>query len=132
MEAVREKWTDERIDDMNGRMGEGFDRLDKDLREVRGEIAGVRGEVAGVRDEVAGVRDEVAGLRSEVAGGRTEVAGVRTEVAGVRTEMAEMNTGIIEEMNRRFEATHRLIIQVGGGLFGTMAIGFLGLVLTQH
>ena len=104
MEAVREKWTDERLDDMNGRMGEGFDRLDKDLREVRGEIVGVRGEVAGVR----------------------------TEVAGVRTEAAENKSEILEEMSSRFEATHRLIIQVGGGLFGTMAIGFLGLVLTQH
>jgi hypothetical protein len=74
MEAVREKWTDERLDDMNVRMGEGFDRLDKDIREVRSELAG---------------------------------------------------------MNERFEATHRLIIQVGSGLFGTMAIGFLGLIVTM-
>lgn len=79
MEAMREKWTDERLDDMNARMSEGFTRLDEDIREVRSEIAGVRGE-----------------------------------------------------MNKRFEATHRLIIQVGGGLFGTMVVGFLSLVLTQH
>jgi hypothetical protein len=79
MEAVREKWTDERLDDMNERMGKGFDRLDKDIREVRSEVAGIRGE-----------------------------------------------------MNSRFEATHRLIIQVGAGLFGTMVIGFLSLVVTQH
>lgn len=97
MEAVREKWTDERLDDMNGRMGEGFDRLDKDIREVRSEIAGVREEVAGLRKEIAGVRVDV-----------------------------------MEEMNRRFEAMHRLIVQVGGGLFGTMAIGFLSIVLTQN
>jgi len=86
MEAVREKWTDERLDDMNGRMGEGFDRLDKDIREVRSEVGRVRGEVNELRTE----------------------------------------------MNSRFEATHRLIIQVGGGLFGTMAIGFLSILLTQH
>lgn len=84
MEAVREKWTDERLDDMNG-MGEGFDRLDKDIREVRSEVSGIRGEVNELRSE----------------------------------------------MNSRFEVTHRLIIQVGGGLFGTMVIGFLGLFLTQ-
>ena len=83
MEAVREKWTDERLDDMNGRMVEGFDRLDKDIREVRSEVAKTRSEITG-------------------------------------------------EMNTRFEAMHRLIIQVGGGLFGTMVVGFLGLVLTQH
>jgi hypothetical protein len=74
MEAVREKWTDERLDDMNVRMGEGFDRLDKDIREVRSELAG---------------------------------------------------------MNKQFEATHRLIIQVGGGLFGTMVIGFLSLLVSH-
>ncbi|HEX5526668.1 MAG TPA: hypothetical protein VFX44_05660 [Solirubrobacterales bacterium] len=79
MESMREKWTDERLDDLNARVSEGFSRLDEDIREVRSEIAGVRGE-----------------------------------------------------MNTRFEATHRLIIQVGGGLFGTMVIGFLSLVLTQH
>lgn len=78
MEAVREKWTDERLDDLNTRMGEGFDRLDKDIREIRSELVG---------------------------------------------------------MNRRFEerfaATHRLIIQVGGGLFGTMLVGFLSLLVTH-
>jgi hypothetical protein len=79
METMREKWTDERLDDLNARVDEGFNRLDKDIREARSEIVGVRGE-----------------------------------------------------MNSRFEATHRLIIQVGGGLFGTMVIGFLSLVLTQH
>lgn len=83
MQAVRDKWTDERLDDLNGRMQEGFDRLDKDMREVRSEIVAVNGE-----------------------------------------------------MNSRFEATHRLIIQVGAGLFGTMVVGFLSLlvtmVFTQH
>lgn len=98
MEAVREMWTDERLEDMNGRMGEGFDRLDKDLREVRGEIATGRGEIAKVREEMA-----------------------------TRVEVNELGV----EMNDRFESMHRLIIQVGGGLFGTMVIGFLGLVLTQ-
>jgi len=35
MESVREKWTDERLDDMNRRMAEGFQRVDTDLRELR-------------------------------------------------------------------------------------------------
>jgi hypothetical protein len=78
MEAVREKWTDERLDDMKARMGEGFDRLDKDAREVRAEVAGVR-----------------------------------------------------TEMNSRFESVQRLIIRVGGGLFGTMLVGFLSILVTQ-
>ncbi len=78
---MREKWTDERLDDMSGRMDEGFRRLDDELR----------------------------GLRSDMG----------AEFAAVRGEM-----------NTRFEATQRLIIQVGGGMFVTMVVGFLG-VITQ-
>jgi len=67
MEAVREKWTDERLDDMNQRMAEGFQRVDSDLRELR-------------------------------------------------VDMKDMQ---------------RLIIQVGGGLFGTMVVGFLSLLVSH-
>jgi len=67
MEAVREKWTDERLDDMNRRMAEGFQRVDTDLRELR-------------------------------------------------SDMKDMQ---------------RLIIQVGGGLFGTMVVGFLSLLVSH-
>lgn len=76
MEAMREKWTDERLDDMNARMAEGFQRVDADLRELR------------------------------------------------------------SDMNNRFEAMQRLIIQLSAGMFGTMVTGFTGLIvtmfLTQH
>jgi hypothetical protein len=67
MEAVREKWTDERLDDLNVRMGEGFQRVDADLRELRSDM----------------------------------------------------------------KAMQRLIVQVGGGLFGTMVIGFLSLLVSH-
>lgn len=76
---MREKWTDERLDDMNARMGEGFRRLDGEVR----------------------------GLRSDMT----------REFAAVRAEM-----------NSRFEATQRLIVQVGGGMFVTMVVGFLGVI----
>lgn len=38
MEAVREKWTDERLDDLNHRVTDGFRWVDTDLRELRGEM----------------------------------------------------------------------------------------------
>jgi hypothetical protein len=37
MEAMREKWTDERLDDLNHYVRDGFDRIDKDLRALRAE-----------------------------------------------------------------------------------------------
>jgi hypothetical protein len=78
---MREKWTDERLDDMSERMGEGFKRIDEEVR----------------------------GLRSDMT----------TEFAAVRGEMSS-----------RFDATQRLIVQVGGGMLLTMIVGFLG-VITQ-
>lgn len=52
MPMPREKWTDERLDDLNAKvdkgfaetkleMREGFARVDADLRELRGEISGL-------------------------------------------------------------------------------------------
>jgi hypothetical protein len=32
MEAMRQGWTDERLDDLNGRVDQGFKRVDADLR----------------------------------------------------------------------------------------------------
>lgn len=72
MEAMREKWTDERLDDLNGRVSDGFNRLDAEVRELRGE------------------------------------------------------------MGQRFDAMQRLILQVGAGMFATLAIGFVSLLLAQH
>ena len=34
----REKWTDERLDELNKKVDDGFKRLDKDIRELRGDI----------------------------------------------------------------------------------------------
>ena len=39
MERIRPAWTDERLDDLSRRMDQGFDRVDADLRGMRGEIA---------------------------------------------------------------------------------------------
>jgi hypothetical protein len=38
MEAVRDAWTDERLDDLANRVDRGFDRVDRDLRELRAEL----------------------------------------------------------------------------------------------
>jgi ribosome recycling factor len=40
MDAVREKWTDERLDDLVKRMDEGFREGREDLRQLRTEMNG--------------------------------------------------------------------------------------------
>lgn len=44
MPAPRETWTDERLDDLNQRVGEGFRDQREDTRAVRTEIQGLRAE----------------------------------------------------------------------------------------
>jgi len=34
----RERWTDERLDDLNKKVDDGFARLDADIRELRAEV----------------------------------------------------------------------------------------------
>lgn len=43
MEAMaRESWTDERLDDLKDQMVAGFQRVDSDIRELRGEVKSVQ------------------------------------------------------------------------------------------
>lgn len=53
MMSPREKWTDERLDDLNKKADDGFTRLGGDIRELRGEIKELRGQIEGLRGEIA-------------------------------------------------------------------------------
>jgi hypothetical protein len=56
---MREKWTDERLDDLNHYVRDGFDRIDKDLRALRAEMSA---EIGALRAEISA---EIGGLRAE-------------------------------------------------------------------
>lgn len=45
-------WTDERLDDLARRVDAGFDRIDREIRELRSEL---RSEVAGLRGTMSRV-----------------------------------------------------------------------------
>jgi hypothetical protein len=85
MSTVREKWTDERLDDLSKHMDEGF-------RDLRGDVRDLRAEMRDLR--------------------------------------REMNAGF-ERVDARFDALHRTIFQVGGGLSGAVLVGLMGLIATQ-
>jgi hypothetical protein len=46
----RAAWTDERLNDLAQRMDAGFDRVDRDIRDLRGDVAGLRTELRGEID----------------------------------------------------------------------------------
>jgi trans-2-enoyl-CoA reductase len=89
MEAMRNSWTDERLDD-------GFER-------VRSEIAVLRGEVGELRKEL---HQEVGSLRDEM---HREMGSLRKELHG---EIGSLS----QEMHQQFAALNRTLLQVGGGV----------------
>jgi len=62
MEAMREAWTDERLDDLNHRLDEGFKEMRTESRAVRAEMGT---EFRAVRAEIG---TEFGTVRSELGG----------------------------------------------------------------
>jgi hypothetical protein len=82
----RATWTDERLDDLANRMDAGFDRVGRDIRELRTEL---RGEISGLREEMRG---EISGLRGELG---SEISGLRGELGSLRLTMLRTGGGIM-------------------------------------
>jgi hypothetical protein len=51
-------------------------------------------------------------------------------VGGIASEMRELRKDV-RELRGEFGAMQRTILQVGGGLIGTLLVGMLGLIATQ-
>lgn len=79
MEAMKDAWTDERLDDLNHRVDSGFSEVSREFQALRLEM---RTEFAAVRSEM---RAEFGAVRSEMA---VEFGAVRSEAAAMhRTTM---------------------------------------------
>jgi ribosome recycling factor len=90
---AREAWTDERLDDLNKKVDDGFSEMRIELRAIRSEM---KGEFQAIRAEMSG-----------------EFQGVRGEIQGVRDEIAAMNRNLIQ-------LTWGLIGTVFVGFLGTI------------
>jgi hypothetical protein len=92
MEAMRESWTDERLDDFRSHVDQRFDQVDQRFDQVDQRFDRVEAELRAQRLET------------------------RTEFTALRGD---------------FESLRRLIIQVGGGMFGTLALGIITVLATR-
>jgi hypothetical protein len=67
-ENPREKWTDERLDDLNKKVDDGFSEMREEFRGLRSELGAadrsIRGEIGAMRGEL-GVTDR--SIRGELA-----------------------------------------------------------------
>ena len=50
----RVAWTDERLDDLSARMDAGFDRVDRDIRDLRSEMQAGFAEMRSLMSRVGG------------------------------------------------------------------------------
>jgi len=80
MAAVRELWTDERLDDLNHRVDRGFEETKAEFRALRLEM----------RTEFAAVRSE---MGTEFAAARSETNAMRAELSG---QIAELHRTILQ------------------------------------
>jgi hypothetical protein len=93
-------WTDERLDDLSGRMDIGFERVDRDIRDLRGEM---HAGFAAVRDEMqtgfAAIRSEMHTEFSAVRGeASAESRSLRAEIGALRTDMDSLRVMMIRTL----------------------------------
>jgi chromosome segregation ATPase len=106
---AREVWTDERLDDLNKRVDEGFKETRAEFRAVRSEM---KSEFQAVRAEM---KSEFHAVRAEVKG---ESQSIRAEIQAARGELGS-----------QIAALHRTTLQLFGGMMVTMVLGFAGMIL---
>lgn len=82
MNAVRDQWTDERLDDLNHRVDEGFNRNEREFQAVRLEM---QTEFQAVRADLGG---QIAAVqRSVVVMTATMFIGFVTAIATILTQV---------------------------------------------
>jgi hypothetical protein len=96
MEAVKDAWTDERLDDLNHRVDSGFEEVSREFQALRLEM---RTEFAAVRSEMT---TEFAAIRGEMT---TEFAAVRAEMAAMNRTLIQLGAGALVTMFVGFAAT---------------------------
>jgi hypothetical protein len=73
MQTMRETWSDERLDDLNGKVDRGFERIDAGLRslraETRAEFTAMRGEMKAGFEKVDGRFEAMYRLMLQLGGG---------------------------------------------------------------
>jgi hypothetical protein len=100
---AREAWTDERLDNLQKHMEEGFRDVKAEVRTLRSEV---KGEMQSLRSEVTG---EVQSLRTEL----------KEEIGSVRTELK----GEISKLDAKFD---RLTYTLIAALIGLLATHYFG------
>lgn len=131
MDTVREKWTDERMDDLNHRVDEGF-------RESREEMRALRTES---REEMRAVRAEM-NSRFDAVDSRFDAIDSRFSSVDSRFDTIDKHFGSVDSrfatmdsrfdaIDSHFDAMQRTMIQGFVGMTAAIVAALIGLIATQ-
>jgi hypothetical protein len=101
MEAMREAWTDERLDDLTHRVDLGFSHCEREFQAIRQEM---RAEFSTLRSEL---QAEFSTLRSEL---QTEFGAVRSETNAMHRTLLQVTLGGFAVMIVGFAGTIATIL----------------------
>jgi chromosome segregation ATPase len=107
MEAMRQSWSDDRLDDLNKRVDDGFARVDAQFARVDAQFARVDRRFETLQDRL------------------------ETRIDASATELREEMRLGFHEVNSRFDRMQQTMIRVGGGLIGVLFASGAGLIATQ-
>jgi hypothetical protein len=132
MQTMEASSTEKRLDDLNVRMTEGFNRLDGDVRELRGEIKALRGETfeafaAQKRETTEAFAAQKRETTEAFATQKRETAEL---FAAQKRETAELFAAHKGETGERFAGVDAHLISINArfdAMHRTMMRGFLAL-----
>lgn len=110
MEAMRQSWTDDRMDDLKRNVDLRFEQVDKRFEQVDRRFEEVDRRFELLHEDNRQMRSEMTALRAEVK------ADNRTLANELRTEIRDRS----KAMERRFDV-----------LLGAILSGFVGLIASQ-
>ncbi len=119
---AREKWTDERLDDLTQRVDRGFEESKVEIRDLRSDMnKGFDRVDKGFGRVDADIRD----LRGEIGALRSDT---NTEIGTLRSGMKKG----FDDMNARFDAMQRTMILGFVTLFASIVASVIaGILATQ-
>jgi hypothetical protein len=148
---MRERWTDDRMDDLVKRVDEGFAQVHEDITELRRETTGLgaelrqelktqgvelRGEMKAQGEEL---RREMKALGAESrreGKGQGEEFRQEMKALGVefRREMKEHRVETNQQfaaLNRRFDTLQTTLLAIGGTMLAATFAGFVSLLVSH-
>jgi predicted nucleic acid-binding Zn-ribbon protein len=104
----REKWTDERLDDLSKKVDDGFARIDSDIRELRVEVkhqgSSLRAEMsAGFQRAERNLEGTKGGLEKKIDGTKADL---EKKIDGTKADLEKKIDGTKGDLEKKIEGTN--------------------------